>query len=399
MSLTELWRTQPDQLRSKQIDQLIAFAGEGKLRDGSRASREFRDFLKSMPSSYLRRYAQECLEKGFPDAGFALQDIVNEVGHRLGFEVQHGRYRGSRSEIGFDGLWTSREKHSVVLEVKTTDAYRIKLDTVAEYRRRLQDEGKLERASSILIVVGRQDTGDLEAQIRGSRYAWDVRLISVEYLMRLLNIREDVEDPRTAERIRSVLIPKEFTRVDGIIDLVFSATEDIREDEPAEEDEAEKDETRTASKARKFAPVNFNEACVQRIASTLQKDFLRRSRVTFSTPDDDVRLVCVVSKEHKNRGRTGYWYAFHPHQNEFLSATANSFAAFGCGFPDQILLIPFDSFRPWLDEVNQTKVEDGKSYWHVQIRREGERFFLQRKRGASRLDITRFLLRDGTVVG
>ena len=32
--------------------------------------------------------------------------------------------------------------------------------------------------SSMLIVVGGEDTGDLEAQIRGSRYAWDIRLVS-----------------------------------------------------------------------------------------------------------------------------------------------------------------------------------------------------------------------------
>jgi hypothetical protein len=43
-----------------------------------------------------------------------------------------------------------------------------------------------EDQSSILIVVGREDTGDLEAQIRGSRHAWDVRLISVDALLRLM---------------------------------------------------------------------------------------------------------------------------------------------------------------------------------------------------------------------
>ena len=159
MSLAELWRAQPDQLRDKQVDQLIAIAGEGKLLDNSLASREFREFLRNIPSILLRRYSQECLDKAFADSGFALQDITNEVGHRLGFRVQHGRYRGSPSVIGFDGLWVSRNNHSIVLEVKTTDAYRIKLDRLAAYRRGLKDEGKVsEDTSSILIVVGRQDT-------------------------------------------------------------------------------------------------------------------------------------------------------------------------------------------------------------------------------------------------
>ena len=209
MSLTDLWKTQPNQLKDKQISQLITFAGEGNLRDGNIASKEFREFLGIIPSNLLERYSQECLDKAFPDSGIALQDIVNEIGRRLGFEVESGRYRGSRGAVGFDGLWHSPKENWIVIEVKTTDAYRIELDKLAEYRKRLKEEGRFrEDSSSILIVVGREDTGGLEAQIRGSRYAWDIRLISVEYLIRLLHLKEDVEDPLIAERIRAVLIPE-----------------------------------------------------------------------------------------------------------------------------------------------------------------------------------------------
>ena len=212
--------------------------------------------------------------------------------------------------------------------------------------------------------------------------------------MRLLSVREDVEDPLTAERIRSVLVPKEFTRVDEIIDLVFSATEDIQQEERVEEDEEEKKEETVEHEKR--TPVRFHEACVKRIASVLQRDFLLRSRARFSTPGDDVRLVCIVSKEHSNRGRRGYWFAFHPHQLEFLASATDSSVAFGCGSPDRILLIPYESFRPWLEQMNQTHTAEGKSYWHVQIHLDdGGRFFLQRKGGAAQLEITPFLLSDG----
>ena len=67
-----------------------------------------------------------------------------------------------------------------MVEVTTTDAYRIDLETLAGYRRGLIASGQItEPESSMLIVVGRKDTGDLEAQIRGSRHAWDIRLVSV----------------------------------------------------------------------------------------------------------------------------------------------------------------------------------------------------------------------------
>ena len=126
---------------------------------------EFRLFLATIPSANLSAYSEQCLSQSFPDSGLALQDIVNEIGARLGASVTHGRYRGSTKHPGFDGLWDFPSRHSIVVEVKTTDAYRIDLNTIAEYRRVLINLGKAAEAnSSMLLVVGREDTGDLEAK-------------------------------------------------------------------------------------------------------------------------------------------------------------------------------------------------------------------------------------------
>jgi hypothetical protein len=40
-----------------------------------------------------------------------LQDIVNEIGKRLGYEVQNGRYQGVVNQSGFDGLWFDGTNH------------------------------------------------------------------------------------------------------------------------------------------------------------------------------------------------------------------------------------------------------------------------------------------------
>jgi hypothetical protein len=71
----------------------------------------------------------------------------------------------------------------------STDAYRLSLDTVAGYRDQLLAQASLARPCSILIVVGRTDTGELEAQVRGSRHAWAIRLISVDALLNLVCIK------------------------------------------------------------------------------------------------------------------------------------------------------------------------------------------------------------------
>ena len=46
MALLDLWNADRQQITGKRIDQLIAFAGEGRLRDGNTTSEEFRTLLK-----------------------------------------------------------------------------------------------------------------------------------------------------------------------------------------------------------------------------------------------------------------------------------------------------------------------------------------------------------------
>ena len=45
MALNELWKNSRSEIESKHIQQVIGFAGEGKLRDGGNASKEFRQFI------------------------------------------------------------------------------------------------------------------------------------------------------------------------------------------------------------------------------------------------------------------------------------------------------------------------------------------------------------------
>jgi hypothetical protein len=163
----------------------------------------------------------------FEKSGQVLQDLVNEVGRRLDYSVDNGLYSGRANAIGNDGLWRSPEGHILVVEVKTSDAYRLSLDTIAAYRQAHIDSENIGEQSSILIVVGRQDTGELEAQVRGSRHAWDVRLISAEALVKLALLKERSEDAETGRQIRSVLIPVEYTRVDALVDVVFTTAKDV----------------------------------------------------------------------------------------------------------------------------------------------------------------------------
>jgi hypothetical protein len=390
MALLDLWNKTPEQLKDKQVQQLIAFSGAGKLLDGSDCSYEFRSFLACVPSDFLGIYADQCLSQAFPDSGFALQDIINEVGARIGAEVERGRYRGTSKHVGFDGLWLFSNGHSIVIEVKTTDAYRIDLNVIAGYRKSLIQSEKIpESNSSMLLIVGRQDTGDLEAQIRGSRHAWDVRIISVDALLRLMSIKEEVEDPIIVQRIHSILIPREFTRLDEIADILFSTAEEIKQD--ASESEDDDAPNNKKSKEPRLTPVAFHDACVLRIQGFLKEPLIKRTRSQYSTPDKHTVITCAVSKEHNPDTSPNYWFAFHPYQSEALKKAQKAFAAFGCGTSKRVILIPFSDFESLLSSTWTTQKGD-RIYWHIVIHRKEEKFFLHRKKGEKIIELTPYLL-------
>ena len=284
------------------------------------------------------------------------------------------------------------EWRAIIIEVKTTDAYSINLNTIANYRRVLITEKTVtEDVSSILLVVGRQETENLEAQIRGSKYAWNVRVISVDALLRLIFIKEEVEDPSLVQRIHAVLVPHEFTRLDIIADLLFSAAKEIKQEEAepiiiADEQDSER------LGGPKFTPVAFHEDCIKKVQAKLGISMIRRTRAGYSSPDKNIGVICAVSKEHNPEASPNYWFAFHPHQEAFLEQFQDAFVALGCGSSDRVLLFPYQKIKGWLENSWQTVSED-RAYRHIVVYRKDESFELRLRKGHNPIDLTPYILR------
>ena len=391
-------------LETRRVEQIVAICGNGTLSDGSECSGQFRSFLKNVSSRILKKYTDECLDGSTPrnnNSGLILQDVVNEIGDRLAFRVEPGSYRGAPSRIGNDGLWISPTV-SFVIEVKTSDLS-VRLDKIAGYRDSLIHMGQIEEEhSSVLIVLGRQDTGDLEAQIRGSKFAWDIRLIGIDALLRLMEIKENLSDPNTIYQIAEVLKPIEYTRVDKIVDIVFSTSWDISSPgEIAAPDEgtmaeviAPQSNTLAESETRTHAsPVKFYEKCIARINQRLGKHFIRSGRVTYSSSDKSTNVVLLNSKAWHTLTRRGNTTGTASGQIRIRSCRGQerSFVAFGCETESKVLLIPFDRFRQYLPELGTTTDESGElSHSHVVIVESGEGFAI--RVGDRFEDISEFVL-------
>ena len=392
-SIKELWEKSKETFETKSLQQILSFTGDGKLKDGNSTSTEFRELLDQIPSKILKTFADNCLTESFNDGGYALQDILNQIGSRLNFKVENGLYRGRQNEIGYDGIWTSKEGHSIIVEVKTTDAYRINLDTIAEYRNKLINQNRVDsEKSSILIIVGRRDTGDLEAQIRGSQHAWDIRLISTDSLLKLLTLKETLNDTKTIQQINELLKPKEYTRIDKLIDLIFITSQDLQLEEPLEteiEDKAEK--TNGQTEETKSVPVNFHEECVAKIQSKLNRLLIKQTRISFNDKENTLGLTCAISKVYKQGKYEKFWFSFHPHQQEFLKDFPEAYVAFGCGSAENTFLIPFKEFQPLIQYLWITEKEE-RMYWHIVIHHRDNKFLLQQPKNEQidLFDITKY---------
>jgi hypothetical protein len=369
--LLSLLKNDPGQADVLSVQQVLTLCGAGKLIDASECSRDFREHLGIATSPNLVRYLQTCLQEPFERSGQALQDVVNELGRRLEYNVENGLYQGRSNAIGFDGIWSETNGHTIVVEVKTTDAYRINLDTIGGYRDELIQSGKITTASSVLLVVGRQDTGDLEAQVRGSRHAWIVRIISADALGKLVALKESTE-VASAEKIHELLVPFEYTRLDKIIDIAFTVAEEASDsDQVPEVETVAADESSAIIGKQRRTAMDVIEQVRSQIVAALSKKYrplVKKSRALYWSPDKTIRAAVTISKQYESRG---FWYAYHPEWDKFLSEGSEGFIVLGCIGKNIAYAIPRAWIHSRLKQMNTTDRESG-SYWHVLLHAEND---------------------------
>ena len=296
------------------------------------------------------------------------------------------RYKGVKNAIGFDGIWKApfSESNHIVLEVKSTDAYRISLDTIANYRQKLVEEKTINQPSSILIVVGREDTGELESQIRGSRHAWDIRLIGADALIKLVRLKESIGDVDTEKKIRSVLVPMEYTKLDTLIDVMFTTVKDIEnvvqvekqpEDLFSEEETIDNQPKQIIKKSTyEFTDTKLLEQKRTDIIDALGKresvTLIKNSQAKYWDSTHKVRSVITISKKYEHGSSSqyehGYWYAYHPNWSNFLQGGDKSYFVLGCMDLNIAFTIPQQVIEKYLEYFNITQKKDKASmYWHI----------------------------------
>jgi hypothetical protein len=244
----------------KQILDLV-----GKLDDtlGEETSRErFRRFLEENISEVgqIRDYIEECLRNSGDQYNRALQDLVNYLGHFLGFEVTFGRYHGVQNKIGFDGLLNSPTQFFIVVEVKTTDIYAIKTATLIGYVDALISEKEISDWDHALglYVIGRPDAElrQLENAILAEKRTHQLRIISVESLLSLAELFNEYDVSH--EDILAVLRPS-GTTIDPVVDLMAHLVAQRQVEGESEEKITAAEEITEAERQYWLTPVKSEE--------------------------------------------------------------------------------------------------------------------------------------------
>ncbi|MDC0398686.1 hypothetical protein OAN59_03205 [Alphaproteobacteria bacterium] len=247
------------------------------------------------------------------------------------------------------------------------------LNTIMDYGEKLERDGKSSLSIYGLIVVGRGDTGDLEAQIRGSKHAWNMRLISIEALSRLLFLKTELEDETFSYKVNQILKPIEYTRVDEIIGILFDthhAMEKINIAEVNDEDIApDSDEHDISSKRnddRKEIALLKNKI-IHVFSGNREQNYKKEKGSAFIDEFNKTYVTCSISKRHPIKRSYPYWYALRRKHLRRMREVGTGYFIFGFMDREEAYAIPLNIIEENLDYLRFTDNGEKDFYWHIDL--------------------------------
>ena len=207
----------------------------GDLKDDDPAQTRFRDYLDKEVTDIglLRDFINECLLKTGDQYNFAFQDLIVYLGKFLGFVCEYGRYRGTTDAPGHDGVWVTHDGFNVVIEVKKTEVYAVRIETLVGYVDRLISDGMISSWDSALglYVVGKlePELKQLENGIVAQKRTDQLRIVSADALISLTEIANEFDVNH--EDVLSILKPAKPV-IDPTIDLLTRVIQPVEPSPP-----------------------------------------------------------------------------------------------------------------------------------------------------------------------
>lgn len=333
--------------------------GDGVLSDKGSTKSLFRDFLRIQNTETIGYYARQITHSS--SNGKILQDLTNILGERMGFSVEHGRYVGTKNVIGFDGFWQDGLNH-LIIEVKTTDSYRINTQTLLKYSERLKGERNLSSDPLVLIVVGRIDIGDLEAQIRGSRADDCISVISIDSLVNLAEAMDQLSGGPASRSMRELLFPKDHTRLDSLVGLITDTISEIQSEVAGQNGAEELASGSSLSSIRNVK--DFRQITARLIKRKLgELNNIAGSPARFKGSGGSEYFLLFSKRYHRQDQQ--YWYSINKNWIGILSSSRGGLVL-GMEAKGDFYLIPAPEALRILSYCNEAN-QKGKNSVHLAI--------------------------------
>jgi hypothetical protein len=354
------------------IKQILALCGDGKLLDGESKAAKLREYFRDKAEvENLLKYLQTCLrDKTFEDREYVLQDLVNEFGHRLEYDVQNGLYHGKKlaGEIGFDGLWYDKKnKHHFVVEVKTSNVFYRDPDIQFGYLEDLRKSGKITGGASVMFVVGDPNTKGLENQLVGAQHAYEARIISAKSLANLALLKKNV-GLDLIPKIHALFIPSDLLKLDRTLEIAFSVAEDAKSGpdesvEPPESPEGSQQPPRKGT--HQIAPAEKVAELRGRVKDALARlhgPLIQRSIALYWSSNEVVRAVLTISSKLR---KGNYLFGYRLDWDRFLRDGRPGLYVLGCIDRSEAYVIPYKWIHSRTNKLSEAKPSEGKPHWMV----------------------------------
>jgi hypothetical protein len=203
--------------------------------------------------------------------------------------------------------------------------------------------------------------------------------------LRLVQLKENAQDAITGKKIRELLFPMEYTRLDQIIDVMFTtATDveavlntegdalnvDITQDKSVTSEALDPSEPLSSKGTWEFTDSRLlqgkREEILQSVSQKIGAALIKKSRALYWDASHDNRVACSISKRYTRTNSYRYWYAFHPQWDEFLRDGKTGLFVLGCMDQRFAFSIPWSVLNPLLPYLNTTTTERS-TYWHIHI--------------------------------
>jgi hypothetical protein len=223
-----------------------------------------------------------------------------------------------------------------------------------------------------------------------------MRIIGIEALIKLMEVNLSTSSKEVTEKIHTILKPIEYTRIDKIVDVIFTAAEDKDLDidsvgEPLDyQDKNGQKVYATPQSTPREVIEKKKQNAIEALSHKLDKVLVKKKFSLYSDQNGSIHAAVAISKRYV-RSDTYYWYAYHEVQRQFLSEAASGYMTFGMADLDSVFAVPYPKLEELRGRLNSTIREDGREYKHIYIYLEGGAYTMRLKAGEE-IDLSPYLV-------